>query len=61
MLQNLEELLTVEETAELLRINRGAVYPLLQSGELKAFRNGRVWRIPKAAVLDFIQKACKLT
>lgn len=60
MLQNLEELLTVEETAELLRMNRGAVYPLLQSGELKAFRNGRVWRIPKAAVLDFIQKACKL-
>ena len=61
MFQSTDDLLTVEETAELLRMGRGAIYPLLASGQLKAFRNGRVWRIPKDAVVQYIQTACKLT
>ena len=33
---------------------------LLGSGELKAFRNGRVWRIPKEAVIEFVCTRCRL-
>ena len=29
-----------------------ALYELLQSGKLKAYRNGRVWRIPKQAIAE---------
>ena len=38
------------------RQNRGwlALYALLGSGELKGYRNGRVWRIPKLAVQEYI-------
>lgn len=30
------------------------MFELLNSGKLKAYRNGRVWRIPKEAVKEYI-------
>ena len=54
MLENCDDLLTLEETCEVLKMGRSAVYGLLQSGTLKGFRNGRVWRIPKLAVQQFV-------
>lgn len=60
MFQGYDDLLTVEETCELLKMGRDAVYSLLHSGKLKSFRNGRVWRIPKQAIIDFIEEGCFL-
>ena len=48
------EILTVEEACEALKIGRNAIYRLLNSGKLKGYRNGRVWRIPKVAVREYI-------
>ena len=56
MFQDAEDLLTVEEACDLLRIGRGAMYPLLASGQLKAFRNGRVWRIPKDSLVQYVRQ-----
>lgn len=53
MLDDWDDFLTVEELCELLKIGHNAAYALLGSGKLKAFRNGRVWRIPKQAVIDY--------
>ena len=60
MFEYADDLLSVEETAELLKVGRGAIYPLLISGELKGFRNGRVWRIPKEAVVHYVRQKSKL-
>ncbi len=57
MLESWDDFLTVAELCELLKIGCNSVYALLNSGTIKAFRNGRVWRIPKQAVIDYI---CKL-
>ena len=54
MLEEYQEILTVDEACEILRIRYNAMYELLSTGKLKADRNGRVWRIPKVAVQDFI-------
>lgn len=54
MLEEYQEILTVDEACEILRIGYNAMYELLSTGKLKAYRNGRVWRIPKVAVQDFI-------
>ena len=43
-------LLTVKETAELLRIHRPKVYDLLTDGTLEGFKLGSDWRIKKASV-----------
>lgn len=60
MLEAYDDLLTTEEACEALKIGKNALYELLASGTLKAFRNGRVWRIPKQAVTEFICKQAHL-
>lgn len=60
MMHDLPEILTTEETAEVLRVGYNALYELLQSGKLKAYRNGRVWRIPKQAIIEYIIEQSKL-
>lgn len=60
MLENQDDFLTVEELCELLKIGHNAAYHLLNSGEIKAFRNGRVWRIPKQSVIEFTKYQANL-
>ena len=48
------DVLTAEEACEALRIGYNALYELLNSGKLKGFRNGRVWRIPKQAIQEYV-------
>jgi excisionase family DNA binding protein len=36
--------LTVDETADLLRVCSSTVYRLLKTGKIQAFKLGRVWR-----------------
>jgi len=50
----IHEILTVEDVMELLYIGRNTVYRLLSSGELKAFRIGHVWKIPRTSLDEFI-------
>lgn len=57
MLESYDDILTVDEACEALKIGKNALYDLLNSGALKAMRNGRVWRIPKKAVRDYIVTA----
>ena len=40
---------------ELLQIGKSTAYQLLDSGEIKAFRIGRKWKIPKSAVYEYIR------
>lgn len=51
---DISHLLTVEKVCDILNIGPNAAYRLLNSGELKAFRIGRVWKIPSPALEDFI-------
>lgn len=60
MLEDYRDVLTVEEACEALRIGYNTLYELLNSGKLKAFRNGRIWRIPKEAVIEYIRELCRL-
>ena len=54
MFSEYPDILTVEEACEALRIGYNALYELLNNGKLKGFRNGRVWRIPKQAIQEYI-------
>ena len=49
-----DDIITVEELMEILRIGKTAAYKLLNDGAVKAFRVGHVWKIPKALLNDFI-------
>ena len=56
----MKDLMTVDEACEALRIGKNALYRLLASQELKAYRNSRVWRIPRQAVELYIRTQSKL-
>lgn len=60
MFENYDDILTVEEACEALKIGYNAMYALLNTGELRGYRNGRVWRIPKTALVEYIQSNSKL-
>ena len=48
----MEELLTIEETADYLRISVSTVRRMLNDGRLKGVNIGRQWRIPKEALAE---------
>ncbi len=48
-------LLTVSETAKLLRISRNLAYELVARGELPAVRLGRVIRVPRDALDNWVK------
>lgn len=54
MFEGYADILTVEEAAEALRVGCNALYELLNSGKLKAYKNGRVWRIPKESIKSYV-------
>ena len=60
MFEEYPEILSVEEACELLRIGRSNLYDLLGAHKLKAFRNGRIWRIPKQAVKGYILEQARM-
>jgi len=53
-------LLTVEEMAEILRIGRSSAYELCRQNEFPVIRIGRSIRIPKKALLDWIEQKSKM-
>ena len=55
------DILTVEETAEALRVGYNALYELLNEGKVKAYKNGRVWRIPKDSIKKYILDSANLS
>ena len=48
------EILTTDEATEALRIGYNALYELLNTGKLKGLRNGRVWLVPKKALIEYV-------
>ncbi|MFW6026723.1 MAG: helix-turn-helix domain-containing protein [Candidatus Woesearchaeota archaeon] len=55
------DLLVVNEVAEVLRLSKFRVYQLLQEGIIKGFRvgNGGSWRISKKDLLEYIKNINK--
>ena len=47
--------LTVAEVAEMMRVSKMTVYRLVHSGEMPAVRVGRSFRVPEAAVEQYLQ------
>lgn len=60
MFDDYPDVLSAEEAAEALRVRENAIYRLLNEGKLKAFKNGRTWRIPKDALKEYIKEQVRL-
>ena len=56
MFNEYNDMVTVDELCEMLRIGRNKAYELLRSGKVGGFHDGRLWMIPKEAVIEYIKR-----
>lgn len=49
------ELLTPDEAMKLLGVGRSKIYALLRAGDIKHIRIGKIIKIPKQCMIDYIE------
>ena len=54
MLQEFPDVLTVPQLSRMLNINEKAAYQLVHEKQINHFKIGRTYRIPKMAVLNYL-------
>ena len=57
MFYNDYEVMTAYEAMDYLGIGENTLYRLLKSGDLGAFRIGRIWKIPRKELDKYIDKS----
>ena len=60
MLNQYPDIMSVWDVSEVLCIGKNRVYELLEKGTIKGFRIGRVWKIPRDALQDYILTQSRL-
>ena len=58
MFEEYKDVVGVSELCDMLGVGKNTVYGLLNSGEIKSIRIGKVHKIPKRYVIDYIEQAC---
>ena len=58
LFESFDDVVDIETFMEMLGIGRNKAYEILNSNEIKAFRVGRKWRIPRESVEEYIYKKC---
>lgn len=49
-----DDLINIEELCNILSIGPNTAYRLLNEKKIKAFRIGKIWKIPRIAVQEYI-------
>lgn len=52
---SIQDIITIDELCEKLLIGKNTAYSLLNSGKIKAFKIGRIWKIPASSVSEYIK------
>lgn len=60
MFEIYDDLVSIETLCEMLSIGKNHAYDLLNKKQIKAFRIGRTWKVPKKAVEEYILSQSKL-
>ena len=59
MFNSYPDILSVKQLCEILDIGKNTAYRLLQSGEIKSIKIGKVYKIPKKEVFKYINHSVK--
>ena len=53
------DVMTVHQAREALGVGRTGVYNLIDQGLLKCFKIGNAYKIPKTALIEYVNSSCK--
>lgn len=56
MLNNYPDTLQIDDICEILKVSPNTAYSFLRSHELRGFKCGKNWLIPKESLIEFIKK-----
>lgn len=56
MLEQYNDILTIEDLCKILKIGRNRAYELLETEKIKGFRLGRPWKIPRIALENYLKE-----
>lgn len=54
MFEEFDDILTIAEVADALKIGTSYAYHIVKSGKLKAYKDGKDWKIPKEWLIQYI-------
>ena len=57
-IENYPDVLTPDEVRHILGVGRNAVYDLLKSGDLQSIKIGKLYRISKAYLMEYLGQPC---
>lgn len=60
MFERYDDILTIEDLAEALKIGTTQAYKLVRSGKIKAFKEGKDWKISKTAIIAYVKEQSKI-
>lgn len=60
MFNSYEDLITIDDLCEMLSIGKNTAYHLLNTNQIHAFKIGRIWKIPREAVSEYVLRSSKL-
>lgn len=61
MFDTYPDILKTNEVADMLGVSKTTTYQLLQSGMIPCRKIGKLWRVRKQAVIDYVQASCDNT
>lgn len=57
--ETLPDVLNVHQVRAALGVGRVAVYKLLDSNQIRCFKIGNAYKIPKKSLIEYIDQSCK--
>lgn len=52
--ENYNDMISLDDLCEMLSIGKNTAYHLLKTNQIKAFKIGRIWKIPRDAVSQYV-------
>ena len=60
MFEQYPDIMNVFEVSDALYIGKNRTYELLETGALKGFRIGHIWKIPRKSLEEYVLQQSKL-
>ena len=58
MFANYPDVLGIKDLRQALGIGREGAYKLLEAGKIQSFKIGNTYKIPKSALIDYVNQQC---
>lgn len=53
--ENYNDMISIDDLCEMLTVGKNTAYHLLKANQIKAFRIGRIWKIPRKSVSEYVE------